>query len=286
MLARLRHFGEAAKQCFVSQPTLSMQIKKLEETLGVSLFERSNKQVMLTEQGQSLLGHAQAVLDEAAKMKEAARAVADPLAGELRLGAIPTLAPYLFPLIMPVIQQHFPRLRVWLLEERTSQLIEKLGNGAIDAAIMALPVTSDFHSELLFTEPFYLACVPDNPLAKLKAIPLRKLAGQSILLLEEGHCLRDQAMDVCRLAKADTQADFTATSLETLRLMVAAGLGVTLLPALARQGVDAPQLSLIPFEAPQPQRQVALFWRPNSAKLICLQKLAKLIISTVKPALA
>lgn len=277
VLARLQHFGEAAKQCFISQPTLSMQIKKLEEELGVVLFERSNKQVRLTEQGKTLTVHAQSVLDELARLKDAATAIADPFAGELHVGVIPTLAPYLLPLIMSEIQQQFPKLNVWLVEERTHRLVEKLTNGELDAAIMATPVNADFHLKPLFNEPFLFACSSNNSLRSQKHISMEQLAGQSVLLLEEGHCLREQAMEVCRLAKVQSKADFTATSLETLRLMVQSGLGVTLLPALAIND----SLITIPFEEPQPGREVALFWRHNSAKKRCLEAIADLIVILV-----
>lgn len=282
ILARLQHFGDAAKQCFISQPTLSMQIKKLEEELGLALFERNNKQVRLTEQGKILATHAQKILDDVAHLKDAALAIADPFIGELRLGVIPTLAPYLLPLIMPVIQQQFPKLKVWLVEDQTHRLIDKLASGALDAAIMAIPVQADFHYQALFDEPFFFACEINHPLAGLKKINMDQLKGQPVLLLEEGHCLREQAMDVCRMSKAQTNANFTATSLETLRLMVQSGLGVTLLPALAQQGTSTEPLTIIPFEEPQPFRQIALYSRANSPKKICLEAIGELISKKVK----
>jgi len=281
VLARLQHFGDAAKQCFISQPTLSMQIKKLEDELGLALFERNNKQVRLTQQGKILAIHAQRVLDDVALLKDAARSIADPFTGELHLGVIPTLAPYLLPLIMPLIQQQFPNLKVWLVEDQTHRLIDKLSNGELDAAVMAIPVHGDFHLQVLFDEPFYFACAVDHPLRGLEKITMDQLAGEAILLLEEGHCLREQAMEVCRLAKAQSLADFTATSLETLRLMVQSGLGITLLPALAREGVNSESLITIPFIEPQPFRQIALYSRPNSAKKICLEAIAQLIARVV-----
>jgi len=281
VLAQVCHFGEAAKLCHVSQPTLSMQIKKLEEELGLILFERSNKQVIITEQGRLLVMQAQKILNDVKQMKDYARAAADPFAGELRLGVIPTLAPYLLPLIMPVIQKTYPQLRVWLVEEKTHRLVEKLANGELDAALMATPVESGFDSQVLFNEPFYFACSVDSAFYKKKSIRSDQLANQPILLLEEGHCLRDQAMAVCQVAKAKALADFTATSFETLRLMVQAGLGVTLMPALARQNEHSDSLHVIPFADLEPYRTITLYWRNNTSRLICLKAIAELITKEI-----
>ncbi|MGQ3888802.1 LysR substrate-binding domain-containing protein [Legionella sp. CNM-1927-20] len=284
VLARVKHFGEAAKLCYVSQPTLSMQIKKLEEELDLILFERNNKQVMLTEQGQILVKHAQAILNQVAEMKELARASADPLSGEIRLGVIPTLAPYLLPLVMPDIQKKFPKLRIWLIEEKTDTLTTMLNQGQLDAALMATPVRGDLVQHNLFDEPFYFICSALSPLYQHPSIQLEELKGQPVLLLAEGHCLREQAMALCQSAQVETKIDFTATSLETLRLMVQAGAGVTLIPALATQTQTSSNhsLAIIPFVRPAPARTVALYWRATSIKVICLQKLAALIIKKAK----
>lgn len=275
-LAKTRHFGEAAKHCFVSQPTLSMQIKKLEEELQVTLFERDNKRVLLTEAGERLLGRAQKVLADVAEMKEVASSCHDPLAGELRLGVIPTVAPYLLPLVMPVIQAQLPKLKVWLIEDKTHNLTEQLAAGELDAAIMAVPVDKDFLRQELYEELFYLVCAPDYPLPA-KAVRLEELANQPVMLLEEGHCLREQAMAICQAAKAKTLADFTATSLETLRLMVQAGIGITLMPALALRDTKNSALKVLPFTNTSPSRHIALFWRASTAKMQCLQAIARLI---------
>ncbi|CDZ77458.1 Morphology and auto-aggregation control protein [Legionella massiliensis] len=285
ILAELMHFGEAAKRCHVSQPTLSMQIKKLEEELGLPLFERNNKQVMLTDAGKALVGRAQQILTQVAEMKEFARASSDPYAGELRLGLIPTLAPYLLPLIMTEIQSAFPKIRVWLYEDKTQRLSEKLAAGQLDAALMATPVDGDFKHLILFEEPFYFAAANDSLMRNKKELKVDELANQPVMLLEEGHCLREQAMAVCQLAKAEVRADFTATSLETLRWMVQAGVGVTLLPALALQEAESSNLLVIPFAKPAPSRSIALYWRPGSAKDLCLKAMAGLISSIVQPRL-
>ncbi|MCE3046071.1 LysR substrate-binding domain-containing protein [Legionella sp. 16cNR16C] len=282
VLAKTQHFGEAARLCHISQPTLSMQLKKLEDELGVLLFERSNKQVILTEAGRKILEKAQCVLHETRQLKEMAQSLSDPFSGELRLGVIPTLAPYLLPLIMPEIQKRFPRLRVWLIEEQTHRLTSKLALGELDAAIMAMPVEADFEPIILFKEPFYFACSKEYQFSKAAPLDLNDLTEQTVLLLEEGHCLREQAMDICRTARANTGVDFTATSLETLRLMVQAGLGVTLLPALAVRN-NSEQLEIFPFAEPAPYRTIALFHRSQSVKLDCLKQLASLIEAIINP---
>lgn len=276
ILAETRHFGEAAKRCFVSQPTLSMQIKKLEEDLGVSLFERTNKQVFLTDKGEALLPLAKKILVQVNEFKEAAQVLNDPFSGDLHVGAIPTVAPYLLPLIMPGLQQEFPQLKIWLVEEQTQNLIEKLEEGSLDAAIMADPIPGHFTRQILFEEEFYFACAKTNKLASLAEVSLSDLAGQELLLLEEGHCLRDQAMAVCQMAQANNSiADFTATSLETLRLMVQAGMGVTLLPALSIKTHSSDSLCYIPFQEPSPSRTLALYWRASSPKKECLEAIAR-----------
>lgn len=274
VLAEVKHFGEAAKRCYISQPTLSMQIKKLEETLGVNLFERSNKQVFLTDQGQVLLVKAKKILLLVDEMKDLARQSEDPFSGDLKLGVIPTVAPYLLPLVMPSMKENVPRLKIWLIEEQTFRLVKKLEEGELDAAIMALPVDSNFAHQILYEEAFYFACDPNHPLADLKKISLNDLVDQPVMLLEEGHCLREQAMAVCQMAKAADMADFTATSLETLRLMVQAGMGVTLLPALAVYTEPAELLRYIPFSAPAPSRTIALFWRVGTPKIQCIEAIA------------
>ena len=285
VLARVGHFGEAAKQCFVSQPTLSMQIKKLEEELGVLLFERDNKRVLITDFGRQLVSRAADILTKVAELKETARMVCEPLSGVLRLGVIPTVAPYLLPLVLPVVQQALPKLKIWLIEEKTNHLTEQLSAGDLDAAIMAAPIPVDFSKQALYDEPFYFACSSSSPMAKKTLMKTSALKDQSVMLLEEGHCLREQAITLCHLVQAETYANFTATSLETLRLMVQANYGVTLLPALAARQMKADQLSVIAFEKPAPSRTIALYWRQSSARVVCLNRLAELISATINPLL-
>ena len=267
-LAELRHFGKAAEACFVSQPTLSMQIRKLEEELGVALFERAPRKVMLTPAGQDMVQRARRVLAEVDQMKEAARRSKDPEAGVLRLGVFPTLGPYLLPHVVPQLRERFPQLELQLVEEKSDILLQRLREGRLDAALLALPLHDEqLHAQFLFEEPFVFAAPAQHPLAQGDALSIDALTDETLLLLEDGHCLRDQALDVCRLSGAQEKAGFRATSLETLRQMVAAGAGVTLLPALA---VHAPvaqprNIRVVPFRDPPPSRRIALVWRKSSA---------------------
>ncbi|EAR22935.1 LysR substrate-binding domain-containing protein [Nitrococcus mobilis] len=281
-VANHRHFGRAAAACYVSQPTLSTQLKKLEQQLGVQLIERNSKQVMLTQAGKMIAERAHRVLNEVADIVDAARAAGDPMAGDLRLGLIPTVGPYLLPHLIPVLRDVCPRLKPLLYEEQTRALVTRLHRGELDAALMAVPVNDPrLHFTSLFHEPFYLALPAEHWLARGQHIELGDLEGEHILLLEEGHCLRDQALDVCDLAGASDIAEFHATSLETLRQMVALGAGVTLLPALAAAANAAvpnhAAIELRPFQQPVPQREMALYWRKGAAREPALHALADLI---------
>lgn len=270
------HFGQAAKQVHVSQPTLSMQLKKLEETLGVQVFERTNKQVLLTPIGRDIVARARRTLDEAAQLVSLARAARDPLSGTLRIGLFPTLAPYLLPGLMPHISATFPKLRLQLVEEKTPVLIAQLEAGTLECALLAMPVPSDMLDHRpLFTEPFLLATPPAHRLAKRKRVTLDDLAKETVLLLEDGHCLRDQALEVCQMVGIGETENFRATSLETLRHMVSAGSAVTLMPALAAKGDKTARY--IPFAAPAPARQIGLYWRTTSARASLYVQLAELI---------
>ena len=267
-LADLRHFGKAAEACFVSQPTLSTQIRKLEHELGVALVERAPRKVMMTAAGQDVVLRARRIVAEVEQMKEGARRSMDPESGSLRLGVFPTLGPYLLPHLVPQLRERFPRLELLLVEEKSDVLLQRLREGKLDAALLALPLHDDqLHAELLFEEPFVFAAPHQHPLAAEKALSMSQLSNETLLLLEDGHCLRDQALDVCRLAGAQEKSGFRATSLETLRQMVAAGVGVTLLPALSVHETIAqsPNIRLVPFHAPAPSRQIALVWRKSSA---------------------
>lgn len=277
-LAEHRHFGRAAAACFVSQPTLSTQLRKLEEELGVVLVERAPRKVMLTPAGEEMVARARRVLAEVEQMKEAARRTQDPEAGSIRLGIFPTLGPYLLPHVMPRLRRRFPRLELLLVEEKTPVLLERLQQGRLDAALLALPLHDEqLHVEPVFEEPFVLAVPAGHHLAEASSIAMDGLANERLLLLEDGHCLRDQALDVCRLAGASEKSEFRATSLETLRQMVAAGVGVTLLPTLAVKPPVARSrdIRLLPFEdADPPSRRIGMAWRRSSARAGILQELA------------
>lgn len=286
-LAELRHFGRAAEACFVSQPTLSTQIKKIEEELGVTLVERAPRKVMLTEAGAEIAQRARVVLNEIEQIRAIARRSLDPEAGSLKLGVFPTLGPYLLPHVVPRLRERFPRMELLLTEEKTELLLQQLHAGRIDAAVLALPLHEDqLHTELLFEEPFVLAVPVDHALAGSTRLSLDDIADERLLLLDEGHCLRDQALDVCHLAGASEKDGFRATSLETLRQMVSAGVGVTLLPLLAVQPPvpRSETLKLLSFTDSRPSRQIALAWRKSSANGEFLHKVAE-VLAQLPPAL-
>ncbi|MES2857787.1 MAG: DNA-binding transcriptional regulator OxyR [Pseudomonadota bacterium] len=279
-LADLRHFGKAADACFVSQPTLSTQIRKLEEELGVSLVERAPRKLMLTAAGQDVVLRARRIVAEVEQMKESARRSRDPEAGALRLGVFPTLGPYLLPHVVPQLRVRFPQLELLLVEEKSDVLLARLREGKLDATLLALPLHDDqLHAELLFEEPFVVAAPREHAFASRASLTMAELADETLLLLEDGHCLRDQALDVCRLSGAHERTGFRATSLETLRQMVAAGVGVTLLPALSVHApiVQPDNIRLVPFAEPAPSRQIALVWRKSSALDAFLRSLADTI---------
>ena len=282
-----RHFGRAAEACFVSQPTLSTQIKKLERELGVELFERHPRQVLLTDAGARVVEHARAAVAEADAIREVARQTRDPEAGTIRLGLFPTLGPYLLPHVVPALHERFPRLELLLVEEKTEVVLQQLHEGRVDAGILALPVAADLlHEEPLFEEDFVLAVPAGHPLATSGArADTSVIAGEELLLLEDGHCLRDQALSVCRLSGASERTGFRATSLETLRQMVAAGVGITLLPELS---VHEPVpryggVELVRFRSPAPNRRIAMFWRGSSPYGEFLGRVAQAIRDAVAP---
>lgn len=278
-LAEHRHFGRAAASCFVSQPTLSTQIRKLEDELGLPLVERAPRKVMLTPAGLEAAARARVIVAEVEQLKEAARRSRDPEAGTVRLGIFPTLGPYLLPHVIPNIRERFPQLELLLVEEKSDELLGRLREGKLDAALLALPLDDDqLHAEFLFEEPFLLAVSRVHPLARRHHLDVQELSAQKLLLLEDGHCLRDQALAVCRLFGANEKSGFRATSLETLRQMVAADVGVTLLPTLS---VKPPvprsdNIRLLDFSGTdRPSRRIAMVWRRSSAMNGFLEQLAQ-----------
>jgi LysR family hydrogen peroxide-inducible transcriptional activator len=273
-----RHFGKAAEASFVSQPTLSMQIKKLEKELGVQLVERASRHIHLTAAGERIVERARVVLREADAIRTIARQAQDPESATIRMGLFPTLAPYLLPHVVPNIHTRFPRLELLLVEEKTETIVSQLDAGVLDVGVLALPITDPLlHQEKLFTEDFVLAVPATHPLATTDGlVDVSVLATENVLLLEEGHCLRDQALAVCQLAGASERAGFRATSLETLRQMVASGVGITLLPELAVQPPVPPSddVRILHFREPVPRREIAMFWRESTAYPEFLPKLA------------
>ncbi len=277
-LADHRHFGRAAAASFVSQPTLSTQIKKLEEELGVLLVERAPRKVMLTPAGRDAAERARRIVADVEQMREAARRSQDPEAGTVHFGIFPTLGPYLLPHVVGRIRARFPDLELLLVEEKSDVLMERLRDGRLDAALLALPVHDDqLQVESLFVEPFLLAVPNSHPLADRDSLTMKELGDQRLLLLEDGHCLRDHALDVCHLSGATEKSEFRATSLETLRQMVAANVGVTLLPTLATKPPVArsEDIRLLGFHDSSPSREIAMVWRRSSAMGDFLQQLAQ-----------
>ena len=277
-LADHKHFGRAAAASFVSQPTLSTQIRKLEEELGVALVERAPRKVMLTPAGRDVAERARRIVADVEQMREAARRSQDPEAGAVRFGVFPTLGPYLLPHVVPRIRARFPQLELLLVEEKSDVLLSRLHEGRLDAALLALPVHDEqLQVEFLFEEPFVLAVPEHHPLAQRDSLSIKELADQRLLLLADGHCLREQALDVCQLAGASEKAEFQATSLETLRQMVAADVGVTLLPTLAVKPPVArsESIHLLGFHDSNPSRRIAMVWRKSSAMGVFLAELAE-----------
>ncbi|WP_342150784.1 LysR substrate-binding domain-containing protein [Methylorubrum sp. SB2] len=274
-LADEGHFGRAAERCNVSQPTLSVQVRKLENHLGLALFERSNRGVLLTLAGQGIVRQARVVLAEAQRLLAlAVEGRGSPLTGRLVLAAIQTLGPYYFPLILRLLRQEFPLLTLALSEARTAEILDGLRDGRIDAALLSLPVAaSGLTLSPLFVEPFRLACPVDHPLAQGAPPRADTVGGPDLLLLDEGNCLRDQTIAACGAPRAVGRH---ATSLETLRSMVAAGAGYTLIPALAvPPGPDPSGLTVTrAFEGEGPGRTVALAWRSSDPRAAGLASLA------------
>jgi LysR family hydrogen peroxide-inducible transcriptional activator len=277
-LAEERNFRRAAERCFVSQPTLSTQIKKLEDELNVALFERLPRKVLLTDAGEAVVERARAILQETEDIRQIAKRSVNPETGRLRLGIFPTLAPYLLPHVIPAITARFPELELLLYEHRTEEILEELAQGRLDVGVLAQPVHAPGLAYApLFDEAFAVALPKQHPLAAKTVLNSEDLAGHDLLLLEDGHCLRDQALEVCHRAGAGEHLGFRATSLETLRQMVAANVGITLLPMLAVNPPVAsnPAIALRAFEHGQrPHRSLAMFWRKSSAIGDFMQQLA------------
>jgi len=282
-LAEHRHFGRAAEACAVTQPALSMQIRELEKDLGVDLVERRPGEVILNEVGSEVARRAEHVLAAARDLSDFAHHSGRTLSGRLRLGVIPTLAPYILPQILPALQQRFPQARVELRETQTRNLIEELARGALDAVLLTRPIAErDFETQVLFDDPFLLAVPAAEARAARVMIEQRSIDPRRLILLEEGHCLRDQALAFCGARIETTSGLGTsglgATSLSTVMQMVANGYGVTLLPriALPVEARDA-RVKVLRFRAPAPARQIGLAWRRTSPRKADFAALAKIV---------
>ena len=275
------HFGHAAAKCFVSQPTLSAQLRKLELSLGVQLIERGPRHAALTAAGEEIAQRARTMLEQADSIVSLAQARRDPLAGPLRVALLPTIGPYLLPSLLSPLHRALPRLELMLYEYQTAPMLERLRHGDIDVGILALPVPAEgCMSRELYEEPFVLAVPQGHPLAARSQIRLEELKDETLLLLEDGHCLRDQALSVCQRSGVREKQDFRATSIETLRQMVAVGAGVTLLPALASRGAygTAKGVAVRPFVRPAPGRRIGAIWRKSSGRTAAIQALCDQIV--------
>ncbi|MCB9916664.1 MAG: LysR family transcriptional regulator [Planctomycetes bacterium] len=268
-LAEHLNFRAAAEACYVTQPAISGQLAQLEGQLGLRLFERDQRQVRLTPAGEALLPRARAMLADADAFGETAHALGAPLTGPLRLGVIPTIGPYLLPRVLPALRKDFPELQLFLREDLTSRLVAALDAGELDVLLLAVDVDlGDLESLPLFSDPFVLAVPAGDTLAGCEGVGLESLAGRDVLLLEEGHCLRDQIVPLCATSGADESSGFRGTSLGTISQMVASGLGVTLLPELAleRELAGAHGLATAEFGPEGPSRSIGLAWRKSSPR--------------------
>lgn len=258
-------FHKAADACHVSQPTLSAQVQQLESVLGITLFERDRRRVLLTAAGAAIIDRARRILVEVGDLLAAAARAREPFTGTLRIGVIPTVAPYLLPELTPKIGAAYPKLSVVFREEKTSEVVRELGEGTLDAGILALEADVGDCAHAVIAHDYFVAALPKgHPLGRKKRLALAELEGARVLLLDEGHCFRQQALALCTKVRAQ-ETDFRATSLSTLAQMVSIGAGITLLPSLA-VGVEnrRSQLEIRPFAKPAPKRTIALVWRPRS----------------------
>jgi LysR family hydrogen peroxide-inducible transcriptional activator len=288
-VARERHFGRAAQSCFVSQPTLSVAVKKLEEELGVQLFERGPGEVSVTPSGQRIVEQAQRVLEEAARVKEIAAAGRDPLAGPLRLGAIYTIGPYLLPKLIPHLRRAAPAMQLHIQENFTHVLADMLKSGEVDVILVALPFAEPgIETRAVYDEPFLIAVPRGHPWEGRKRVSSEELTRESLLLLGEGHCFRDQVLDICHTVRARERSAIARTveggSLETIRQMVASGVGVTVLPATSVSNSQSTDLiRVLPFARPTPTRRVALAWRRSFPRPEAIEALRKSILACNLP---
>ncbi len=289
-VAREKHFGRAAEACFVSQPTLSVSIKKLEEELDVRIFERGASEVSATPLGEEIVRQAQAVIEQAAAIKEIAKRGKDPLSGPLRVGVIYTIGPYLLPDLVRTIIEQVPQMPLMLQENFTARLLEMLRGGDLDCAILAEPFPdTGLALAPLYDEPFMVALPSTHPLARRKSISAEALKQENMLLLGTGHCFRDHVLEVCpEYARFSSTAEgirktFEGSSLETIKYMVAAGMGLTVVPQLSVPDEPQPHVTYVPFTEPVPTRRVSLAWRRSFTRYEAIAALRNAIYACPLP---
>lgn len=278
-LAELRHFGKAAEKCCVTQPALSMQMKELEDALGMQLIERRRGSLELTAEGREIAGRAHVVLNTVRDLQDYARHRSQTLVGDLRLGVIPSVAPYLLPKLLPEVQSRYPELKLKLHETLTQSLVAELIDGSLDAIVLALPVPdSRVEAIRLFDDRFLLARARAGRGGKKRLVSLASLKNEKLLLLNDGHCLRDQALSYCQSIERNMLSEFGASSLSTIMKMVANGYGVTLLPEIAAASELADsRIELLHFTPPEPMRTIGLAWRKTSTRKKDFMALGQLI---------
>lgn len=285
-LARERHFGRAAEKCHVSQPTLSVAVKKLEDELGVILFERGQSEVSVTPAGEPIVRQAERVLAEAARIRELADTVGDPLAGPLRLGAIHTIGPYLLPKLVPLVKERAPKMPLMIQESFTAQLVEALKSGELDVAVLALPIEEPgLVAQAVYDEAFRVLVPVGHGWARQKRIDVGGLLDQPLLMLGRGNCFRDQVLDLCSRAGAGGPQVLEGSSLETIRLMVASGVGITVMPASAVDTLPKNDalLRVRPFAEPTPMRRIGLAWRASFPRHQAIDLLRRALLDCKLP---
>ena len=268
-LAETRHFGNAAKACHVSQSTLSAGIHELEQQLGVTLVERNSKHILLTQAGEDVVRRALSVLNQVDDLVAACEVAREPFNSRMRLGVIPTIAPFLLPRLLKILRRKYPHFQLFIRENLTDRLIEELERGELDVLLLALPYSAEgMTTEHLFYDDFLLAMPKEHPLENKKTLYTSDLRGQELLLLEDGHCLRQHAMEACRLNEADFSVPYQATSLNTIVQMIANGIGITLLPRMAEQAriLSGTEVVSRPFTEKEIRRSIGLMWRQKSPR--------------------
>ncbi|MDO9601416.1 MAG: LysR substrate-binding domain-containing protein [Rhodocyclaceae bacterium] len=285
-LAREKHFGRAAEKCFVAQPTLSVAVKKLEDELGVILFERGQNEITVTPAGEPVVRQAAKVLAEAARIKELADTAGDPLAGPLRIGAIYTIGPYLLPKLVPLLRERAPKMPLILQENFTTKLVDALKSGELDVAVLALPIEEPgLVAQPVYEEAFRVLVPAVHPWAKQKVIDASRLLDEPLLMLGRGNCFRDQVLDLCTRAGAGGPQVLEGSSLETIRYMVASGIGITVMPASAVDELPKtdPLLRVKPFAEPTPVRRVGMLWRASFPRHQAIDLLRRALLDCKLP---